>query len=199
MALDAQMMKYIAIGIAVLVVVALTVLFLRKRKQQAGSDEPSASIALLLSEPFKVEEPAIRRALEKAFGGDFSTNVAGRIVLPVIETAQYMVWAQGGAFILHNVPSSYFPDSEAVANSIQGDDGLAHNVRDHQAWLSFDVLGSAASLSEQYDLIGPVLAEIAPEQTIALFVVEKEVLIRFDAERREQLRGPEVLKKLGFE
>ena len=193
------MMKYIVIGIAVLLTAALAVLFLRKRKQQAGSDKPSASIVLLLSEPFKVEESAIRRALEKAFGGDFSTNVDGRIVLPVIESAQYMVWGQGGAFILHNVPSSYFPDSEAVANAIQGDDGLAQNVRDHQAWLSFDVLGSGKPLSEQYDLIGPVLAEIAPEQTIALFVVEKEVLIRFDAERRKQLRGPDVLKELGFE
>jgi len=193
------MMKYILIGVAVLAIVGLGLLFVRKRKRLAASDKPSASIVLLLSEPFKVEEPAIRRALEEAFGGDFSTNVDGRIVLPVIETAQYMIWAQGGAFILHNVPSSYFPNSEVVADSIQGDAGLAQNIRDHKAWLSFDVLGSERPLSEQYDLIGPVLAEIAPKQTIALFVVEKGVLIRFDSERREQLRGPDTYKKLGFE
>jgi hypothetical protein len=102
-------------------------------------------------------------------------------------------------FILHNVPSSYFLSSEIAANAIQDDDVLAQNVREHQAWLSFDVLSSERPLSEQYDLIGPVLAELAPEQTIALFVVEEEVLIRFDAERRKQLRGPQTLNRLGFE
>lgn len=193
------MIAYLSSGAALLAIAALIVIRLRRKRLQTEPDESTASIALLLSAPFKVEEPTIRRALEKAFGGDFSTNVDGKIVLPVIESAQYMIWAQGSAFILHNVHSAYFPDSNAVARAIHGDDILAHAVCNHSAWLSFDVIGGQRSLAEQYDLIGPVLAELAPPQTIALFVVQKEILIRFDPERRNQLRGPAVLKKLGFD
>jgi len=102
-------------------------------------------------------------------------------------------------FILHNRASPYFPDCDAVADAIEGDDALAKNIRAHTAWLSFDVMGSERPVRDQYDLIGTVLGELAPEETIALFVVEKGILIRFDSERKKQLKGPNTLQGLGFE
>ncbi len=166
----------------------------------ADTDEPSASIVLLLSKPCSFEEPYLRAMLSKAFAADFSTDTDSTFMLPVVEKAQYMVKYIDTIFLLHNRASPYFPDSDAVARAIEGDDTLADNVSTHTAWLSFDSLGSdERSTSEQYDLIGAVLAELAPEETIALFVVEKGILIRFDSERKKQLKGPNTLQKLGFE
>ncbi|MEI8194478.1 MAG: hypothetical protein WCI73_01070 [Phycisphaerae bacterium] len=168
-------------------------------KQTTGDNQPKASIVLLLPRPFVIGETILRAALSKAWGTDFSTNTGFELVLPMMEGHLYTVLNRGAVFNYHNIPSAYFPDSDAVARYIRGDDDLANNVRYHEAWLSFDVVTSTRPLCEQYDLIGSVLAELAPEQTVALYVVEREVLIRFDTERREQLKGPNTFHKLGFE
>jgi hypothetical protein len=170
------------------------------REHMTDSTETSrSSLAILLSNWKPLETDSVNAAITRAFGP--SRDPDAQFGLPVIEGAQYMVKARGSMVIIHNNSSPYFSNSGAVANCVEGDDLLASAVRSHAGWMSVDVIGSDESDDEQYDTIGMLLAELAPDDgsAVALFVPEEGVLIRFDESRRKQLRGPSTMSLLGFE
>ncbi len=52
--------------------------------------------------------------------------------------------------------------------------------------------------AEAWRFIGKVLAELAPEDAVAIYVPAKGVLITFDNSSKAKLRDSNVLKALGF-
>jgi hypothetical protein len=158
-----------------------------------------ASFVLLLRKWKPLEVDTINDAIMRAFGS--SRDPDTQFALPVIESAQYMVNVRGSSMLMiYTNPSQYFDDPNTIDSFIESDNRLGSIVRDHVAWLSIDVIGSDASEDEQYDTIGALLAALAPADgtSVALFVPQKRVMIRFDERRRVQLEGPKTLSLLGL-
>ncbi|CAN5272883.1 hypothetical protein BH23VER1_BH23VER1_29010 [soil metagenome] len=190
-----------AVGLAMALAIYL---FVRSKRDSSPSElmpdeEGGFNLAVLLPEPFSFSERAFREALSEALGGDYSSDDDERFITPVIESAQYLVKVDETTFIFHNRAEPYFPDKEAVAGTIEGDDELASAIRAHSAWISFDSLSSENSEKELYNMMGSVLARLAPKNASALFLPDRGTLIRFDENRRKQLAGGKTLRDLGFE
>ncbi len=193
------------IPVAVGVAVALGIyLFLRWRGASPSSDtmpddEGGLNLAILLPQPFEFSERTFRSTLSDALGGDYSSDDDEHFITPVIESAQYLVKGDETMFIFHSRADPYFPDNEAVAATIEGDDELASAIRAHSAWISFDCLDSEKSEKELYNMMGSVLSRLAPENASALFFPDRGTLIKFDESRRKQLAGGNALADLGFD
>ena len=172
---------------------------IRLSKMSESSETPLPSLLVLLADWAPLSVDTVNAALADAFGP--SPDPDSQFALPVVESVQFMVKARGSMLIVHNNPGSYFEDADAVANAIQGDDLFASAVRAHSGWMSTDIISSDDGYQEQYDTIGKLLAELAPNggKAVALFVPDRGVLIRFDENRRMQLRGPNTLVSLGFD
>ncbi len=191
--------------VAVVLAVALGIyLFIRSKKVSSSfesmpDEEEGLNLAILLPEPFTFSEQALRETLSDALGGDYSSDDDERFITPVIESAQYLVKGEDTMFIFHNRAEPYFPDNDAVAATIEGDDELASAIRAHSAWISFDSLSSEKSEKELYNIIGNVLSRLAPKNASALFIPDRGTLIKFDENRRKQLAGGNALVDLGFD
>lgn len=191
----------VAVGVAVAIGIYV---FIRSRGSAPSSDsmpeeEGGLNMAILLPQPFEFSEQTFRSTLSDALGGDYSSDEDERFITPVIESAQYLVNGDETMFIFHNRAEPYFPDNDAVAATIEGDDELASAIRAHSAWISFDSLDSEKSEKELYNMMGSVLARLAPENASALFFPDRGTLIKFDENRRKQLAGGNALVDLGFD
>jgi hypothetical protein len=183
------MMQYLIAGLGLVIALAIVIIWrLRKR---------SPTIVLLLAEPTAMPESVVRTALTKALGHDFATDDDSHYILSVVEERQYMIKTPDSLLLLHSVPMPY-TEAGDLAESIKNDEPLKSGLKRHRAYLSLAVIDSSLSRKRQYNLIGTILSELAPQDTVALYFPNRFVVIGSDPERLTQLKGPDTLKQLDF-
>lgn len=74
-------------------------------------------------------------------------------------------------FLVHNHDGNYFDEAESLAEKVPNL-RFAEVIRNHQAWLSVDLLDKSSSpemLAQAYRLIGKAVSALADDHTLALF------------------------------
>ena len=93
-------------------------------------------------------------------------------------------------FLVNSFPRPYMDDPDEAAGEI-GELRLRKAVRDHEAWVSVDLLGECAEseLPAVYGTLGKLAAELIDDDCLALFAPATGPLVVYDAEMLDALRG----------
>ncbi len=114
-------------------------------EESAGEDDaagsrPMISIALFLGAPRYLEAAMLARIVENAWDGDYTSgDEEAQDGFVVGESPVFMVKSPHGMFMIHNQPTPYFDDAEAVADEI-GELRLRRAILEHRAWLAVDLV-----------------------------------------------------------
>jgi uncharacterized protein YegJ (DUF2314 family) len=163
---------------AVLLAVAAGTWFRREKRKQ-GKEVAPESIVLLLRRP---------KPLNVYVLADLLSRESGRAVRPIDimndgneregdrpagdcvagASPHFIVQIGGTAFTVHNIPTPYVEDPVKASGSLS-ELRLRKAVRDHQAWLSMDILHSQAATAEAYRMAAKVLAHFVDDDCLALY------------------------------
>jgi uncharacterized protein YegJ (DUF2314 family) len=94
--------------------------------------------------------------------------------------------------------SPYFDDSEEAAESVR-ELRAREAILKHQAWAAVDVmewLGKGDAKQEAYRLIGPLLAELADDNVLAVVDPAEGQIFCYDPETEQKLRSDDPLSAL---
>ncbi len=146
--------------------------------------EQPFALVLLVAKPRKLEGEELARLLESSWGGQFAYESAEENATGVEEAdteddrqfivgkeGHFMVHSRRGWFLVHNVAEPYWTDDTDVVAEMHEDMRSAQIVRDHQAWLSIDLLRVGQSDDEQalqLRAMGKFIATLADDETLGL-------------------------------
>ena len=164
--------------------------------------EPFISLIVLLPKFAEIPKTQISLVLNHLYDDQFERGLDGYFVESVIPGQQYCIILGGRLLLVHNYAEPYFPrnlgqTNAAVAEQIS-DGELARRVEKHAAWVSVDHLSGEGSEDERWDIVGCIMAELAPSDGEALLLPGRNTIIDFTEDTRTKLRGQSVLKQLGF-
>ena len=145
------------------------------------------SLVLLLAEPRYLDERALGKLVEQAWGvsmndpNDKANFVAGH-------SPALMIGANGRSFMVNNLNVPYFDEPEKAAAEMR-ESRLRKIVAEHRAWLSVDFLASDKhdSPAEIYQLIGKLIAELCDRDCLAVLCPATGRINIYDDEIREGL------------
>lgn len=184
-------------GLAVVLAVAVGAWLRRAApRTSTGGDESRrilASVVALLSAPRPLDVATVREAAVRAFG--WAPDVRE---VPIDGPVQSFAVVTGGrALAVFSVRGPY---TEDVSPSASPD--VARALRGHRAWLSVDDEGTlegptVGPADAVYPLLGRLLAELAPDDTLALYSPVSDVLLPLpDGGVAAFLRSPELVGAL---
>lgn len=166
------------IGVATIVVLAVVWLWLERRRRLERVPE---SVVLLLQKPKLLNAQFLAdllgresgradqvRAIDSSDEGDEAEGKqpAGDMVMG--QSPHFTAYVGGTAFLIHNVPAPYVNNAAEASESFP-ELRVRKAVRDHQAWLSMDILHAGAATPEAYRLVGRVLARLVDTNCLALY------------------------------
>ena len=161
------------------------------------------SIVLLLLNPLPMDVSRLEVSIARAAPASFVKSEQN-FVNSTDKREKFEVFfakSNDGIFLVHNHAHPYCDELEKVAGSIS-DRALGEKVRKHRAWISVDLMDRDKMMfrteADAWRFIGKVLAELAPEDAVAIYVPAKGVLMAFDNSSKTKLRDSNVLKALGF-
>lgn len=135
-------------------------------------DKPMISIVLFLRKERALDEPILARIVEEAWGGDYTSgDEAAQDGFVVGSSPFFLVKSKPGMFAVHNFPSPYFDDVDAVADEI-GELRLRHAILEHSAWIAVDLLSpDDDSLPREsfYPAIIRLIYELADEDVLLVY------------------------------
>lgn len=136
------------------------------------ADKPMISIVLFLRKERALDEPILARIVEEAWGGDYTSgDEAAHDGFVVGSSPFFLVKSKLGMFAVHNFPSPYFDDVDAVADAI-GELRLRHAILEHSAWIAVDLLSpDDDSLPREsfYPAIIRLIYELADEDVLLVY------------------------------
>jgi uncharacterized protein YegJ (DUF2314 family) len=149
------------------------------------------ALVLFLRDSRVLDTASIAALAGDALGGRFSSDrrdatdryVAGRDPSFVVKHGDHF-------FLINNFARPYTEDPAEAADEI-GELRLRKAVRDHEAWISVDLLGQCkdADLPEIYRTLGKLAAELIDEECLALFAPATGQLVVYDPDMLDALRG----------
>ncbi len=187
---------------AVLAAVALYLLWIRRRARA----ERIVAIVLLLRRPKPLDAAVMRHVIERALkvqippttGDSFELTPEGPDFVvsppelpPLVRGGSHCLAKVGArVFLLNSLPAPYFEDRKAAADA-QPDLRLRTPILEHSAWLSVDILHPDVELNmaEAYRQLAWIVADLADEDCLALYLTETERLIAYDPSIDPVLRG----------
>ena len=150
----------------------IALVWLRRSVRDLDADEVAALAADALGEPFTSGDPEATDY--------FVTGCA----------PSFLLKRRDQTYLVHTFPRPYMDDPGAVA-ARASDRHLKHEVANHQAWLSVDLLGDVPpdELEDVYRVIGRLMAALADNDCVALYCPEADRLSAPDAGLMARLRG----------
>lgn len=165
-------------------------------KPLVPGEKPLIALVLFLTEPRDLDSEIIARQAGRALGrsipcGECDTSesfVAGEEPSFVLKHGDFV-------FLINTFPRPYMDDPDAAASGI-GELRLRKAVRDHNAWISVDLLGDVdrSQLPEVYRIIGKLAAGLADDDCLAVFAPATGQLSLYDSGTRHMLRGERPLE-----
>ena len=151
------------------------------------TQHPPLGIVLLLSRTKPLEASALAAAFSRVTGTTFQviTPQGGRRVAPADvpegdavlgEPPSFLVKAQGDLFLVNNVAKPYILGRKGAGSGVD-DVHLAEALKEHQAWLSVEILHPEAVSSSNYRVVGQAIAELLSTECLALFHPESRKLV----------------------
>lgn len=153
-------------------------------------DGPPIAFVLLLRQPRDLDADELAQIASAAFDEPISADpdATDRFIAG---SEPSFVLKLGERFFLINVfPRPYMDDRETAARSV-GELRLRKAVREHEAWLSVDLLGDCTErdLPAVYRVIGKLTAALADDDCLAIYAPATGQLNAFDEDVVRQLRG----------
>lgn len=146
-----------------------------KRK---AKDDPPASIVLLLKRPKPLNVQFLAGVLSQAAERpvrplEIDSNPASGLDETFMDmvtgkTPHFMARIGDTTYVIHSLAHPYM-DNSVDASEAFPELRLRKAIRDHQAWLSMDVIPPEAASPEAYRIAARVLAKLADEACLALF------------------------------
>ena len=156
-----------------------------------NQQERMVSLVLLLRSPRRVDENTLRQTAGRALGTTFSADRnAENFLIRQVEGQYPLQFGSRQMGIIYS-PEPYLPDLREVLARI-AEPEFRDAVRSHKAWISVDWIGdvSPPDRAEAYRLLASVLAELAADDCVALYVTETDALSAWRKETLAALRQP---------
>jgi uncharacterized protein YegJ (DUF2314 family) len=163
--------------------------------EHRAQKERLVALVLFLRRSRDLDTAAVAALAESALGGRFRDDQPDAADRYVAGHEPSFVIKYGDHFILINTfPRPYMDDPNEAAGEI-GELRLRKAVRDHEAWVSVDLLGECkdAELPDVYRTLGKLAAELIDDDCLALFAPATGQLVVYDPEMLDALRGPDPL------
>jgi uncharacterized protein YegJ (DUF2314 family) len=146
----------------------------------AESEDRLISLVVLVKEPRKLEEKALRDLVSKAVGAP-AGNDTGDATFLVAKPPYYRVKLPTGFYVINNIDKPYFDNLDKLAADIE-DPALRTAVKEHRAWLSVDWAGKDEPDDPKavYNDIGRIAAALARPDGLAIYSPEVGQLSVFD-------------------
>lgn len=159
----------------------------------------------LLDAPRLLDAPTIQRILDQELGIKITHDpeseeppaegehfVVGRPPSVMVHLGEHML-------LVNSFPVPYMKDPRRAAAAIN-ELRLQQAVREHQGWVSTDLLGDyeGEALESGLRLIGRLAAALADERCLALYLPHADRLIPWDPELPAKLREPNPMESLGW-
>jgi uncharacterized protein YegJ (DUF2314 family) len=169
--------------------------------------EPAVSLVLLRSSPRYLEPVILAHALSNAWGlkiyAHHGSEPPASPTLPgydgfVADTGPFYIAfvtkPSNAFFVIHNHEANYFDDPEAMAAKVPNL-RFRDVIRNHQAWLSVDLLDNAspAIMAQAYHFIGKAISALADDATLALLCPQQSYFNLWSEALDEKLCGPDPL------
>jgi uncharacterized protein YegJ (DUF2314 family) len=152
---------------------------------------PINALVLFLREPRELTTRQIARIATKAFDVPFTDDepdatdnfVAGAMPSFVLKTGDHY-------FLVNSFPRPYTDNPVEASESIP-ELRLRKAVRDHEAWISVDLLGEAgpSELPGIYRSLGRLLVGFLDDDCLAIFATNQGQLVAYDPAMRATLMG----------
>lgn len=168
-----------------------------------ADDKPLISLVHLRRFPRYLEPVVLAQALSDAWGLNITGNddeeevnnadgfVVGREMLYFVMITK----PQAMQFIVHNFEGKYFNSADELASKVPNL-RFAEIIREHEAWLTVDLLGSGATDTNPdvaYRMIGKAISALADGNTLALLCPQHNYFNIWDDALQEILCGNDPL------
>jgi hypothetical protein len=159
------------------------------------------SLVVLLRQALRLDRTALQEKLDAVFPGQFVPHNENSFVVDGPDQTQLMakslVASHSGLFFVICRPGAYGDVSSYASHG--RDPRLQDLLRQHNAWLSVDLVAPIGGTEDAYRFIGKALAKLAPDDAVALVHPQTNAMVPFYSETRAKLRSEAVLRALGME
>lgn len=158
--------------------------------------KPIISLVLLEREPRYVDARLLSSIAERITGAEFSGGDGDdRSNFVVGEPPLFVMRYEGMHFLIHAFPTPYVENVEAAANECN-ELRQQKALREHRAWFAVDFLdiGDNPDVQAGAQIIGRLIAELANEDTLAVYCPLNEHFCTYDSSLDSKLRGPNPLE-----
>jgi len=175
--------------------------WLRSLFSRRRDERPIVSLVLLLRRPRSLGLESLAAAIRRALGVEVWTGVdeprGNYYILEEVDPS-FIVQLGKQTFLVNNFPVPYMSDPIAEAAEIP-ELRLQRAVAEHRAWLSVDLLRNdrnertldGEEIHAAYRTIGPLIAELADDDTLALLEPETGLMNVYGSGLDDELRGPD--------
>lgn len=164
-------------------------LFSKSSKQ----DKPIISLVMFERESRYVDTHLLTSIAERVTGAEFcDSDDSSNFV--VGEPPLFVMQCQGMQFLIHAWDRPYVEDPGAAAQECK-ELRMQNAIREHRAWFAIDFLdvGDDPDVAAGEQIIGKFIAELANEDTLAIFCPLNEKFCVYDSILDGKLRGPNPL------
>lgn len=146
-------------------------------KQADSADRPMTSLVLLQRKPRNLDRASIAKALHEAWAGDFDisdtdTESDDDAELHSVsgESPVFAICDDSEFYLLHDHGHKYFDDESEICDELK-ELRINKAVRDHEAWISIDMMHSMTMQDPEsfYPHMALAIAELADADTLAIF------------------------------
>lgn len=162
-------------------------------RRRSAAQPPPLGIVMLLSRTKPLEGSTLAAVFSHVTGTAFQVipppagHPEGNAVLG--GPSSFLVQAEGELFLVNSVDKPYVVDLKA-AGYIVDCDRLAAVLKEHQAWLSVEILHPEAVSSSNYRIVGQVVAELLSTECLALLHPEsRKVVSAVASDTHDKLRA----------
>ncbi|MBL8220869.1 MAG: DUF2314 domain-containing protein [Bryobacterales bacterium] len=136
---------------------------------------PPAGIVLFLRRPKPLNAQILAHLLSQVTGRTISAGSPDELAHPsqpadivLGQTPHFVAFAGDTVFAIHNLSVPYMDDPEAASHSVQ-EMRTGKAIREHQAWLSMDVISPKPPTAEAYRTVARLLARLIDEDCLLLY------------------------------
>ena len=173
-------------------------------RPRARSDRPMISLVLLLGSPRSMTAYSLAQQVSTAWGvpvntvrqgEDKSSATEDKSTYVLGETPLFMIGHQEELYLVNNFERPYFDDPAKAAEACP-ELRLQKILKEHQAWLSVDLLqvGEKPDRAHAYKQIARLIAELAGDDCLAVYCPENGHLNSFDPSLIAGLKGENPLE-----
>ncbi len=189
-------MKWLALGIAAILLAALVYWRIRKRRRTR-----LISFVAFTREPVSFD-PAILASIAgrvwKADLGDGSSEGADGFV--VCHEISSLIQHNDRMFLINSFPTPYIENADQIAENI-ADMRLRQLFREHRAWFSCDAMGVDRTTPDEdvrkwYQRLGKLFAELLDDKCLLIYLPDEQCAYPINEDTASALRSKDPIRAL---